>query len=288
MEVLNTIGYDRSVTERHKALLAIILCVLFWGLSFISIKIAGATFPPMTLGALRFVLAAVLLLFIKNRGAPKERLQLRDIPLLFGAGFTGVTLYFFCENNGVALINASEASIIIGAIPVLTMTAEWLGDKLSYKRVRGKNAGTVPALGASALQEGPPARVAGRRWFGAVLSMLGVVLVAGISAGGTETALVSRKPAGGTGNIQGCLYMTGAALSWVAYSFLTRPLFSRSSRIYIVFWQSFFGLLGFLPFAIAESPQWGKPDLPVLAHLVFLGVCCSALGYWFYARSLAV
>jgi drug/metabolite transporter (DMT)-like permease len=91
-----------------------------------------------------------------------------------------------------------------------------------------------------------------------------------------------------SGNILGYLYMAGAALSWVIYCFLTRPLFARCSRIHIVFWQSVFGFLGFLPFAALEYRNWDRPDLSVLIHLVFLGICCSALGYWYYARSLEV
>lgn len=272
------------MTERYKALSAIILCVLFWGLSFVSIKAAGAVFPPMTMGALRFALAVALLLFIKKRGAPGEKLRRRDIPYLFGAGFTGVTLYFFCENNGVALVSASEASIIIGAIPVLTMAADWLGDRLV--RIKGGKTGEIQE------KTPPPEKIAGRRWFGAFFSLAGVALVARVAArvaaGDAGTALGPEKTAGGSGNALGYLYMAGAALSWVAYSFLTRPLFSRSSRIHIVFWQSVFGFLGFLPFAALEYPRWGRPDLPVLAHILFLGVCCSALGYWFYARSLEV
>jgi drug/metabolite transporter (DMT)-like permease len=274
------------MTERHKALGAIFACVLFWGFSFISIKVAIAVFPPMTLGLFRFVLALVFLFFIKRGFAPKQTLKLRDVPLLFGAGITGVTLYFFCENNGVALVTASEASIITGAIPVLTMAVEWAGAKL-FRRPSGSS---------------PPERLGGRRWLGAVISMAGVWLVAG-------AALAV------SGSLRGYLYMGGAALSWVAYCFLTRPLFARqngragdfakdsglsqnpvtaglrsarSGRIYIVFWQSVFGALGFLPFAIAEYPQWGRPDIPVLLHLIFLGIFCSALGYWFYAHSLEV
>ncbi|MDR1100567.1 MAG: DMT family transporter, partial [Treponema sp.] len=103
------------MTKRHKALGAIIACVFFWGFSFISIKVAIPVFPPMTLGLFRFILALGFLFFIKLRLAPRERLRLRDAPLLCGAGITGVTLYFFCENNGVALVTASEASIITGA-----------------------------------------------------------------------------------------------------------------------------------------------------------------------------
>jgi drug/metabolite transporter (DMT)-like permease len=263
------------MTERHKALGAIFACVLFWGFSFISIKVAIAVFPPMTLGLFRFTLALIFLFFIKCRFAPKEKLKIRDLPLLFGAGITGVTLYFFCENNGVSLVTASEASIITGAIPVLTMAAEWAGGRM-FRRASGLH---------------PRERLGGRRWIGAAISMAGVWLVAGAAFA------VS-------GSLLGYLYMGGAALSWVAYCFLTRPLFIRqkgrypsdnsakdssgSGRIYIVFWQSAFGVLGFLPFAIAEYPQWGKPDIPVLFHLIFLGIFCSALGYWLYAHSLEV
>jgi drug/metabolite transporter (DMT)-like permease len=211
----------------------------------------------MSLGMLRFAIALVFLYFIKRKLAPAEKLRSRDIPLLVGAGFSGVTLYFFCENNGVSLVTASEASIAIGAIPVLTMIADWLSRKLG----RGRH-NRFPQLGA-------------RQWFGAFVSIAGVWLVAGVSF-----AL--------SGSILGYIYMAGAALSWVAYSLLTRPLFDRCSRIYIVFWQSLVGFVCFIPFSVLEFSRWGRPDLPIILHLVFLGICCSALGYWFYAHSLEV
>ena len=245
------------MTERHKALAAIITCVLFWGFSFISIKITVAVFPPMSLGLLRFAIALVFLYFIKLKLAPGEKLRIRDMPLLFGTGLTGVTLYFFFENNGVALVTASEASIAIGAIPVLTMIADWL----SHKIMAGKHK-RFPPLSA-------------RQWGGAFISIAGVWLVAGISFAISGSAL-------------GYIYMAGAAISWVAYSLLTRPLFVNCSRIYIVFWQSVAGFICFIPFSLMELGQWGRPDMPVILHLVFLGVCCSALGYWLYARSLEV
>jgi drug/metabolite transporter (DMT)-like permease len=241
---------------QKKALLAVIICVFFWGISFVSIKVAVTVFPPMTLGAFRFALAIVFLIFIKRRLSPGERLKVRDLPLLSGAGLIGVTAYFFCENNGVSLVSASEASIITAAIPVLTVAAEWIGGRFLRKAAEGG---------------GPFSAV--RLWTGALISAAGVWLVAGVSFS------VS-------GSVLGYLYMGGAAVSWVAYCFLTRPLFTRCSRIHIVFWQSVFGFIGFLPFAAMEFPSWGVPTLSVLAHTIFLGICCSALGYWFYAYSL--
>jgi len=243
------------MSERRKALAAIIACVLFWGFSFISIKITVAVFPPMSLGMLRFAIALIFLYFIKRKLAPHEKLRAKDIPLLVGASFSGVTFYFFCENNGVALVTASEASIAIGSIPVLTMIADWLSAKISRNS-------DFPRLGV-------------RQWTGAFISIAGVWLVAGVSF-----AL--------SGSILGYIYMAGSALCWVAYSLFTRPLFARCSRIYIVFWQSLAGFISFIPFSILEFGSWGKPDVSIILHLVFLGLCCSALGYWLYARSLEI
>jgi drug/metabolite transporter (DMT)-like permease len=245
------------MTDRHKALAAIIACVLFWGFSFISIKVTVAVFPPMSLGALRFAIALVFLYFIKRKLAPHESLRCQDIPLLAGAGISGVTLYFFCENNGVFLVTASEAAIAVGSIPVLTMIADWLSEKFAHKKDSN-----FPRIGL-------------RQWLGAFISIGGVWLVAGVSL-----AI--------SGSITGYIFMAGAALCWVIYSLMTRPLFALCSRIYIVFWQTVAGFIGFIPFSIIELSRWTRPDLPVILHLIFLGVCCSALGYWYYARSLEV
>ena len=247
------------MTARYKALASIIICVLFWGFSFISIKVTVAVFPPMSLGFLRFAISLVFLYFIKKKLAPGEKLKARDIPLLFGAGLFGVTLYFFFENNGVSLITASEASIAVGSIPVLTMIADWAGEKITTFRH-----GRVTLLKSG---------IRARQWLGTFISIAGVWLVAGV-------ALAI------SGSVKGYLYMAGAAFSWVAYSFLTRPLFARCSRIHIVFWQVVSGFICFIPFTIAEFSAWGEPSLPVILHLVFLGICCSALGYWFYATAL--
>ena len=264
------------MTNKQKALAAITACVLFWGFSFISIKIAVAVFPPMTLGALRFALALAFLFFIKKKMAPAEKIAKKDIPMLAGAGLTGVTLYFFFENNGVSLIPASEASIIIGAIPVLTLIAGGIGTKITMYKKRGpvtaeRETGENISGGSSIFRRVilPGA--------GALISLTGVALVAGVSF-----AL--------RGAVTGYMFMAGACVSWVTYSFLTRRLFSGHSRIFIVFWQSLAGFIGFLPFACIDflNSSWQMPGLPVWGHVVFLGICCSAMGYWFYALALEV
>jgi drug/metabolite transporter (DMT)-like permease len=233
----------------------------------------------MTLGTVRFAIAIVILFFMYRLSPEWQRNGYRleekgnaggqlkaDLPLLIGSGFAGVTFYFFCENNGVARVTASEASIIVAAIPVLTMIAEWLAVKSFYQK---KNPdGSAPHNNAP--------RLGWQSWLGAVISIAGVALIAGVSFSLS-------------GSISGYVYMGGAALCWVTYSLLTRPLFERKrSRLYIVFWQNVFGFLGFLPFAVLEYKNWGQPTLPVMLHVIFLALGCSAFGYWLYAHAMEV
>ena len=264
-----------AVKRRRKAaLISIIVCVLVWGFSFISIKESLPVFPPMTLGAVRFVIA-IIVLFLMYRFSPDWRNAGKtlktDLPLLIGSGMAGVTFYFFFENNGVARVTASEASIITASIPVLTMIAEWLAAKSSF---RIKSADGDVSLNNAPHENAP--RLGWKSWLGAFISIAGVALVAGISFSLS-------------GSISGYVYMGGAALCWVGYGLLTRPLFDRKRpRLYIVFWQNFFGFLGLLPFAVLEYKSWGSPNLPVMLHVVFLALGCSALGYWLYAHAMEV
>ena len=243
-----------------------IACVLFWGFSFVSTKITLAVFPPMSLGMLRFAIALIFLYFIKLKIAPTEKLRIKDIPLLFAAGLFGVTLYFFFENNGISLVSACEASIAVSSIPVLIMITEWFSGKIAAIK--------EPLIAHNGEYESRnPVKLKARQWLGCFVSIAGVWLVAGVSF-----AL--------SGSILGYIYMTGAALSWVAYSFLTRSLFNSRSVIFIVFWQSVAGFICFIPFSIAEFTSWGKPETGVIIHLLFLGIFCSAMGHWFYVLAL--
>jgi drug/metabolite transporter (DMT)-like permease len=235
-----------TIKKNGRAYFYIILTVLFWGLSFPSTKTALSAMPPMTIGFLRFAVAVVLLAIVKRVMVPNERLERRDIPWAAGAGLTGVTLYFLFENNGIKLISASECSLVIGVLPAITMIAERIAFRTPMSPLK---------------------------YLGVAMSVAGVWVM--VSAG---LAL--------SGNLGGYLCMLGAVVSWVVYCFLTRPLFARHSRIAIVFYQSLFGLIGFIPFALSESPQW-KPAGPLVwLNVVYLGILCSAAGYYLYAVGL--
>lgn len=234
--------------KRRSALVYAVAVAVIWGLSFLSTKVAISVLPPMTIAASRFVIAVVLLLGLALVTREKLALKARDLPLMALSGLMGVTIYFLCENNGIALLTASESSLVIATIPVLTMLVE---------RV---------AFGT---------RLRARSYVGALLSFAGVALI-----------VLPRLGSGARGSIAGFLYMGGAAVAWVVYALLTKPLGRKYGRVAITFWQSLFGLLGCLPFAIAESPSWKGVGLPVALNVLYLGVFCSAVGYWLYIAAM--
>jgi len=217
-----------------------------WGLSFLSIKTAIAEVPPMTLGLARFAVALLLLPLIALAVKEDLRVKARDIPMLIVGGLVGYTFYFFGENNGVKRLSASESSIIVGTIPVVTMLAEriFLRTRLSW-----------------------------RSWAGAALSLGGVVLIVAGTGGGTSS-------------LPGYLFMGLAALSWVVYAFITRKISGRYGQVAVTFWQTLFGFVGFIPFALAESASWRVPSSAAILNILYLGIFCSALGYWLYIMAL--
>ncbi|MEV6826924.1 DMT family transporter [Amycolatopsis sp. NPDC051102] len=113
---------------------AVLGAALIWSSSFAVTKVALAEVPPMTLGALRFVLAAAILGVAVHTGprrrplpSPRERLHIG------GAGLLGITAYFALENIGVDLATASDATLIVASYPVLTLV---LSGRTAFSPVR--------------------------------------------------------------------------------------------------------------------------------------------------------
>src|SRR5687768_5905819 len=98
---------------------------LFWSSSYAVTKQVLEDVGPLSIGAIRFTLAALLLGVMvrlsRHRPArpdPRQRWQ------LYLSGFLGITAYFILENVGVDLSTASDASLIVATYPLLTMLVE--------------------------------------------------------------------------------------------------------------------------------------------------------------------
>jgi drug/metabolite transporter (DMT)-like permease len=238
-----------SPQRRALPLLSVWGTVVFWGLSFVASKtILNSGVPPMTMVAIRFVIATVILNLFLRRFDPAARLRRADILPLALSGLFGVTLYFFCEARGIRLTSASHASLIIAVIPVFTV----LADALFFRtRIRWLTA------------------------LGILLSVGGVVLVVGIGRGG------------GASTLGGDLFMFGACLCWVAYNMLSRNLHTRLSEIAITAYQSLFGTAFLVPLALLEMRQWVPITLAAGLNLAYLALFCSALANFLYVYALS-
>ncbi len=228
---------------------AVTFTSVIWGLSFLSIKVSVMVIPPMTLALARFVIASFILLAMLRILEPGSKLDKKDVPALSAAGIIGITLYFFFENNGVKLTTASVASIIIATIPIMSM----LSDYIFFK---------VPLY---------PYKV-----MCVILSVAGVYLVVGANMAGSD----------GRGNLAGNLLMLGAAVSWVIYSIVTRPLGKKHTQLFIVTYQTVFGTISLIPFSLLEMGDWRPVSAAIILNVAYLGVFCSALGYYLYVYAM--
>lgn len=221
---------------------------VMWGLSFIFSKQGlNAGFQPMGLAFSRYVLAAAALipLLLWREGVP--RLRREDILPMFLSSLAGITVYYFCEYNGIQRTSTGSASLILAAIPVLTLGAEAL---LTRTRLRPMQAA------------------------GAFLSLAGVALI---------TLSSSQE---GSDSLAGVLFIFGASLVWVAYIFLSRRLRQRYSSLSMNAWQAAMAAITLLPAALAEGFQPAAVTWDGWASAAVLALICSALCYYLYGNAL--
>lgn len=237
------------MNNRQKGIIAMLVTVFVWGISFINIRVAMGVMGAMTLGALRFFMATIMLYAIMKFKKIDLRMKKKDLPLFLISAGIGITVYFYFENNGVKYTSASIASIIIGAIPVFSVIAEAIIYKKKLSRV----------LIASVL-----------------LSVIGVGLIVGIDISDIENG----------GSMLGYLMMFGAVFSWIIYSIANKPLFERYDQAPITFYQSLIGLIFFLPFVPFEQNHWAAFNLEIFLHVFFLAAFASALGFYLYLKGL--
>lgn len=232
------------------AYMGIIFVNIVWGLSFIASKYALASgFTPFTLALARFVLASAVLLPLTLLRQGRPGFTKREWGQMALSALLGTTLYFLFEYIGLQYTTASNASLIVAVLPVLTMALHMLLHKKRY-----------------------PISC----WLGAALSLLGVYLV--VRYGGSESA---ENP------LLGNLLMLCGVVCWALYIEVTQRLLLNHGSLKVTSYQSVIGALTLIPLALGEAGRW-QPIAPgALLSLLFLGLICSALCYILYAQSIS-
>ena len=227
---------------------AILGALIIWSSSFVAIKIAYETFPPITLGAVRFVVATLILgaltLLPKNR----VKLEKSDIWVVALSGLMGITLYAVLQNIAMQWTSASNATLIIASYPVITLLLESLIYKVKLNLFK---------------------------IIGILIAIVGVVILSYVKA---ET----RQQ----GELLGVILLMIAGIAWAFYNFLTKKVVNRYPSISLLFYQTLFGAIFMAPLALFERGDWAAPTVLSFSMMLFLGLFCSVIAFLLYNTGL--
>ena len=113
-------------SSKNLSVLFIVLAALIWSTSFALTKVLLLSVPPLTIGAIRFTIAALVLAGLTRTQNNWRRPSRKTVTSMSIAGFLGIFLYFTLENFGVQYATASDATLIVASYPIIALIAEIL------------------------------------------------------------------------------------------------------------------------------------------------------------------
>jgi drug/metabolite transporter (DMT)-like permease len=236
-----------------RARLAALAAIVLWGVSFVATKAALQEVSPVTLIFTRFALGvAVLLLVLKIRR--ESLLPPRDAWLTLAImGFVGIFLHQMVQAHALTLTTAVRTGWLIGVTPIWSavLAAVFLGERFDRLKVVGLFIGLAGAL---------------------------LVITRGeLSAG--VLALPSTR---------GDLLILASTWTWAIYTILGRDTLKRLGSARATAAAMFAGWAMMIPFFVAAGGwhEYRELSSTSIVAILFLGIGCSGLGYWFWYAAL--
>ncbi|MDQ3874985.1 MAG: DMT family transporter [Actinomycetota bacterium] len=210
--------------------------VLIWALNFTVTKyVLEHGFQPVAYSTVRYGAAALLFAGLTYGLEGSFRVRRRHLPLLLSAAAVGIWLNQLSYVYAIKLTTASTTALILGATPIFTALFAFA---VGFERLRG------------------------RFWFAALVSFVGVALIAAGAGGGI------------TADLKGDALGVATAASWAAYSVAVAPLMRTYSPIRI---SAFVLLAGWVPLAASAAGQLASQSFS-LQPLVWLCLGYAILG----------
>lgn len=197
--------------------LAALSAMFFWSFSFVWFKIAYLAYKPMTVISLRLFFASVILFSFSSLTGKLQTIRKKDLKSFVMMAFFEPFMYFMGESYGLTYVSSTVAAVIVATIPLIT-----------------------PFAARYFFQE----KLSRANIIGLIVSFLGVCLVVFNSS-----FEFSASP-------KGIALEFMAVLSTIGFTVLLKNLTASYNTFTIISYQSFFGMLMFLPFWYAfESDQ---------------------------------
>lgn len=236
-----------------KTYLKLFAVAFFWGGTFVAGRFLAGNIHPVSSAFFRFLIASLfLLLAVWRLEGRLPKLSMRQALAIGALGLTGIFAYNLFFFNGLTLIGAGRAALIIALNPV----AITLCSALIYKEVL------------------PLSRIVG-----IPLSVVGALIV--ITKG--HPFLIFS---GGLG--QGEMLLFGCVLSWTLYSVIGKTVMRGLSPLAAVCWSSIAGtLLLLVPALIYGSLNEAlKFSWPVWLSIGYLGLFGTVIGFLWYFEGI--
>jgi drug/metabolite transporter (DMT)-like permease len=219
-----------------KYYVATISAIFLWSMSFVATKIAYASFTPLCLGFLRFLIASIILWIMMLREKGLKILEWCDLAKISLSGFLGITVYFALENVALSMTSASIAAMVVAVYPIITLFLE------------------------TALRK---SKIVLLKLFGIGLSLCGMAI---LTVNQAQGSVASRAPFVGIG-----LFIL-AGIAWSLYNLITVSVVGKYAPVTISFYQSIIGCALFVPLAALEGFRSDHLSLASINAALFLGV----------------
>lgn len=235
-----------SEPSKKYVYLALLLPPLFWGAAFGSTKHALTELPPLTLSAVRFSLAGLIMAVwvIARKEWQWSRIKQNWLGL-FALGLSGAFLYNFFFATGLQYTSSLNAALVVVVNPVITacLAVLFLGESWHWR------------IGC-----------------GVILSLIGVVTV--ITQGSLE--VIIRQSLG-----QGEAIVAGAMLSWVAYTIIGKFVNRHVGSLLATTVSTMIGAV-LLVLASLREDKWSKVwaiSTQTMGEIVFLAVFATIVAF---------
>lgn len=230
--------------------LYLLIPVIFWGLSYIAIKIVLAELEPVEMISLRFFLAAPALWLILLL----KRIKIFPIQNFFEL-FVGALLifvHFWVMAVGMQETTASNTAWILTTAPIFIAILGWiiLKEKFAFIQL-----------------------------IGLLIAAVGVIV---LTANGSFENLKWL-------NSRGDFIVLGSCVTWAMYTIWVRKIRGVSNPLLMTFWMTTFAGMIFVPYTFLTSDvsKFMSLQTDTVISLLFLGLCCLAIAFWLWSEGLA-
>ncbi|WP_022663961.1 DMT family transporter [Desulfospira joergensenii] len=169
-----------SLDTRHDLLpiLALLAAVLFWGGSFVAMRVSVKVLHPQAVMFCRMAIACLAMLPFAGRLKPDKYLR-GDLKLLLPMVLLQPCLYFLFESNALKLTTSSQAGVISASVPLLVGIGAWLflSESISRRTIAGLIISVAGVALLTLLGEG--SHPGDNPFWGNILEFLGMGCAAG-------------------------------------------------------------------------------------------------------------